>query len=138
MKFISATYNGEAYALTGTTTLTTDANTTVTVNGVEKTTVPENTSATYTVVYTVTYNKDGAVVPPETKTITVSVVDKAAVDAVVAKINAISTATHGNYEATVNAAWDAYSKLDPVNQNAIPQSTYKILEDAHKALYPGK
>ena len=138
MKFISATYNGEAYALTGTTTLTTDANTTVTVNGVEKTTVPENTSATYRVVYTVTYNKDGAVVPPETKTITVSVVDKAAVDAVVAKINAISTATHGNYKATVNAAWDAYSKLDPVNQNAIPQSTYKILEDAHKALYPGK
>ena len=134
MKFISATYNGEAYALTGTTTLTTDANTTVTVNGVAKTTVPENTSATYTVVYAVKYIKDGAEVTSATKTITVSVVDKAAVDAVVAKINAISTATHGNYEDTVNAAWDAYSKLDPVNQNAIPQSTYKILKDAHDAL----
>ena len=130
MKFISATYNGEAYALTGTTTLTTDANTTVKVNGKEQTTIPENTSANYNVEYTVNYIKDGTTIATATKTIKVSVVDKAAVDAVVAKINAISTATKGDYVATVNAARDAYNKLDKVNQDAIPQSTYKILRDA--------
>lgn len=141
MKFISATYNGEAYALTGTTTLTTDANTTVevkTVDGVTKTTttVPENTSAKYTVKYTVNYVKDDATVATESKTITVSVIDKAAVDAVVAKINAITTATKGDYADTVSAAKTAYDKLSEVNQNAIPQSTYKILQDALAAQTP--
>jgi len=136
MKFISATYNGEAYALTGTTTLTTDANTTVKVDGKAQTTIPENTSAKYTVEYTVKYVKDSATIATESKTITVSVIDKAAVDAVVAKINAITTATKGDYADTVSAAKSAYDKLSEVNQNAIPQSTYKILQDALAAQTP--
>ncbi|WP_409335927.1 hypothetical protein [Eubacterium sp. F2] len=137
MQYITATLNGAAYTLDNPAT-TKGGNTTVYIDGKEvKSTndlIDAKNAGKYTVKYDVTAKVDGKTLTA-IKTITVKVVDKAdkdAVDAAVAKINAISTATSGDYAATVNAAKEAYNKLTEVQKNAVPQNTYKILKDAEE------
>ena len=136
LQYITATYDGQAYALYGPKTVAADPtqNTTVTIKkGYEDvTSIIPNKGGKYTVTYVVKYlDTEGKVVTSATKKITVSVIDKAKYDDAVAKINAISTATVGNREEVVAAATAAYQNLDAATKDAIPYATFQILKTAN-------
>jgi hypothetical protein len=126
MSYISATLNGQAYALDNPATVR-NGNTTIKVtdaNGKEAT-IFSDTTGTYNVTYTVTATVDGHEFAAS-KTIKVKVQDSAkeSADEVAALIDKIKTAT--DKTAAAKAARTAYDKLTPAAQAKVTNYDYLV------------